>query len=133
ALEINPNYASAHTALGVALGAQNKLVEAFGHFQKSVQLDPHYANGHFNLGVALSFKNDLEGAIGHLQKAIQLKPNFPQAKHSLGVSYGALGKFCLEQRQFAQARALMLQALELLAPTHPLKKIAQAELAESEQ
>ena len=52
-MEINPNYAEAHTTLVLALFKKGQLDEAVAQFQKALEINPNYVGSHYNLGNAL--------------------------------------------------------------------------------
>ena len=66
ALQIDPNYASAHSGLGWVAMANNDFVEAATHFQRALALDPHDLSV---LGNSAAFLQ----ALGRLQEALALQ------------------------------------------------------------
>jgi serine/threonine-protein kinase len=53
AVALRPRSAAAHSSLGTALRAQEKLAEAVAAYQQAIRLDPGYAVAHSNLGNVL--------------------------------------------------------------------------------
>jgi Flp pilus assembly protein TadD len=49
ATAINPNLASAHNGLGVALAAQGKTDQAVVEWRRALELRPDYADAQYNL------------------------------------------------------------------------------------
>ena len=43
ALRINPDYASAHYNLGIALEQAGRVSEAIGHYEQALQINPNMA------------------------------------------------------------------------------------------
>jgi len=85
AVEIAPNEAVAHVALGAILCDHKHDYEgAIAEFQKAIAIDERNANAHHNLGVALKGKGDQDGAVAAYRKALALDPNFAEAHIRLG-------------------------------------------------
>ncbi len=74
AIELDPEFASAHSGLGLALLGKGQLDEAIACYKKAIELDPKLAAAHANLGWALSSKGKLGEAIACFKKAIELDP-----------------------------------------------------------
>ena len=85
AIEIDPNYANAHTNLGNILRDIGKLKEAEVSQLKAIKINPNYANAYSNLGVLMRDLGDLKGAEIATKKAIELKPNYAEAYYNLGT------------------------------------------------
>ena len=83
AVKINPEQASAHNKLGLALARQGRLAEATEHFSKAVSINPDNDDMHNNLGVALTNQGRFEEAIKHFSKAIQINPSNAKAHENL--------------------------------------------------
>jgi uncharacterized caspase-like protein/Flp pilus assembly protein TadD len=49
AIQLDPNFATAHSNLGVALETQGKLDEAIASYRQAIQLDPNLTEAHRNL------------------------------------------------------------------------------------
>jgi tetratricopeptide (TPR) repeat protein len=82
-LSKNPNSATAHNNLGIAVLQRGSLDEAIAHFEKAVEVMPDYDRGHYNLGAALLRKGQSAKAILHLNHALKLNPNYTKAYYSL--------------------------------------------------
>ena len=50
AIRLKPDYAEAHSNLGIALAGQGKLDEAIAEYREAIRLKPDYAAAHNNLG-----------------------------------------------------------------------------------
>ena len=79
AIELNPDFAEAHSNLANLLKAFGKLKEAGISLRKAIELKPDYANAHSNLGIILKDLGKLEEAELSTRKAIELKPNLVMA------------------------------------------------------
>jgi tetratricopeptide (TPR) repeat protein len=162
AIALDPRYALAHNALGVALADKGQLDEAIGCFRKAVALDPRHAGAHYNLGNALKEKgpSTLDEAIACYRQAVALDPRYALAHHNLGVAlsdkgqldeaigcfrqavaldprlaqaHGALGDALLHKGSYAEARELSAHALRLLPDKHPLRSVASRQLQTCER
>ena len=89
AVRLKPDYAGAHSNLGNALGAQNKLEEAIPHYRKALEIDPKDYQTQFNLGVSLLRQGRKPEAKAHFQEALRLRPDYPEALQALaGLNSG---------------------------------------------
>ena len=112
ALELEPNYASAHKNLGVALISMRQLDEALVHFRAALELEPDWAEcldgeawilaTHPSPDVRLP-----EEAIRLAERAAALTQNQnPAILNTLATAYAAAG-------QYDRAAATVRTALEL--------------------
>jgi tetratricopeptide (TPR) repeat protein len=79
ALQIEPNFAQAHDALGtvyfsMGLEEPTRLVEAVREFQETLKDAPKYSLAHYNLGVTYFAEGDNAKAIESLNTFISLSP-----------------------------------------------------------
>ena len=93
AIDLNPNYATAHANLGRAYSDQAQrdhdqaqLDCATSAFRDAVRLFPDSPEFHNELGCALKFKLDLDGAIAAFREAVRLRPDFADAYNNLGAT-----------------------------------------------
>jgi TolB-like protein/Tfp pilus assembly protein PilF len=114
ALELDPQLAEAHTALGLVrshyhfdfLGAQREFLKAFG-------LNPNYANAHlFYAGAYLTPMGRHEEAIAEMKKALEVDPLSLPLNNMMGETYLWAGDYQKALRQF--------QRTIDLEPTFPL-------------
>lgn len=83
ALQIDPNQAVAHSALGLALlQKKGRLDEALAHLQKALEITPGAA-AHSNLGVALMQMGRVDEALAHYSAAIEIDPNAVDAQSNM--------------------------------------------------
>ena len=72
-LELDPNNARAHCALGgVLLGVREDDVRAEEHFRVAIRLDPKDAPAHYGLAGALERRGDLDEAIREMLEYVRL-------------------------------------------------------------
>ncbi len=81
-----PNYALAHSRLGVHLLAQGDRQAAIGALRKALSISDLSGEAHYNLGLALLLTSgdraSLEEALGHTRRSLELVPDFLQARLS---------------------------------------------------
>ena len=85
AIELNPDYAIAHSNLGLVLKDLDNLEEAELSFRKAIELKPDFAFAHNNLGIILKNFGKSQEAELSLRKAIELNPNFAEAYYNLSL------------------------------------------------
>src|SRR5713101_177825 len=84
-----PNYAFAHTGLGLALMAEGDPAAAVAPLRRALEIDPRNPEAHDNLSAALTLsvkdrtppegRETLEEALRHTRDALALDPNLVQA------------------------------------------------------
>jgi len=87
AIRLKPDYAEAHTNLGVSLCGQGKTKEEFTkefpeaikEYREAIRDKPGYAKPHFYLGCLLGMQGKTDEELAELRKAIRLKPDYALA------------------------------------------------------
>lgn len=74
-VELDPESAEAHSALGALLTLQQEDGAAVEHLQKAVQLKPSQIAPYVNLGEIFIRQEKIEEAVENLKKAIELDPD----------------------------------------------------------
>jgi len=82
-LEIDPNFACAYNALGVALTRQDRAAEAYVAFEKAIKLTPEWALPHFQIGQQLLARNKIKEAVPYFENAVKYSPRSMQARWTL--------------------------------------------------
>ncbi|MGN6183636.1 MAG: protein kinase domain-containing protein [Thermoanaerobaculia bacterium] len=122
AVELNPNYATAHDGYGMFLCARERFDEAIAQVTKSADLDPLSRIIAVHAGWPFYFARDYEGATRRFRKALELDENFIPAHGWLGMALG-------QQRRYAEAIDTFHRALDvervpilvaMLAHTHAI-------------
>ena len=72
AIRLKPDYAEAHSSLGLALGMQGKLVEAIAAYREAIRSKADYAEAHCNLGAALRSQGRYPEALAEFRKGHEL-------------------------------------------------------------
>ena len=94
ALEIDPNLAPAHAALGwVAQYLDFDFPTAEREYQHSIALDPRYALAHFHYAIALACVGRREEAIAQSKEAISVDPYSAAAGAALTFVYWLTHRF----------------------------------------
>jgi TolB-like protein/two-component SAPR family response regulator len=96
AIDIDPNFASAHAELAHAIQLEaslyqtrkitDALEEALALATRAISLDPLDATGHKSLGLALLGRGDPEGALAEARQALVISPNYATAYQLLGTT-----------------------------------------------
>lgn len=79
AIELDPNYATAHHWYGEFLSFFGRFDEAFAELERARQLDPHSLIIAADKGATLYFSRQYDLAIQQLRAVIDAEPNFPRA------------------------------------------------------
>jgi serine/threonine protein kinase/Flp pilus assembly protein TadD len=93
AIELNPNYATAHFWYGEFLMNQGRFNEAFREMDLALVLDPVSLITNSVLGHLFWQAGQPENAVEQLLKTLEMNPNFFIASHLLGLVYADLNKF----------------------------------------
>ncbi|SVC19802.1 uncharacterized protein METZ01_LOCUS272656, partial [marine metagenome] len=93
ALELNPNYADAHFALGYAFDKQGDRDKALASYRKAATLEPLNADYLFLLGYTYERNKDIRNAIDAYGKALTTKPDDADIAFSLGYVYEQVGQY----------------------------------------
>jgi serine/threonine protein kinase/Tfp pilus assembly protein PilF len=93
AIELNPNYATAHHWYGYFLISQRRLDEALEEMEKAQTLDPVSPEIAHAVGEVFSFKGQDDEAIAHSRRALEMNPNLPGANQLLTLTYWVKGMY----------------------------------------
>ena len=107
AIEINPDYALAHSNLGTILKDLGKLKEAEFATRKAIEINPGIAEAYSNLGTILKNLGKLKEAELTTRKAIEINPNYALAHSNLGSILKNLGN--LKESELAFCKAIEIQ------------------------
>ncbi len=92
AIELNPNYATAHHWLSINLGTQGRHEEAIAEIRKALELDPLSKVIQVTVAAAYWYARRYDEAIQELRDAIQRDPDFYNFHDYLGMVYATSGK-----------------------------------------
>ena len=76
AIELNPNYATAHHWYGVQLMLQGRMDQALDELRTAQQLDPLSLGINKDLAVALIYARDYDRALRQCRKTLEIEPSF---------------------------------------------------------
>ena len=107
ALELNPNYATAHHWYGsgppLVLG---RFDEAIAEMKRAVELDPLSLIINADLGDTYIKARQYDAAIEQLRKTLDMDQNFYVAHKALGIAYEMKGAFADAIAEYQKAHAL---------------------------
>ncbi len=99
-LEQWPDFAPAHSLLGLVYANQGRWNEARHWCHSALKLDSLLAEAYFVLGLVTQQENDFEAAIDMFKKAIYIDRNAPLYHFHLGMVYRRQSQTELAQRAF---------------------------------
>jgi TolB-like protein/Tfp pilus assembly protein PilF len=92
AIQLNPNYATAHHWYGVTLAMTGQFDRAIAEGKRAVELDPLSLVINANLGSDYFNARRYDEAITQLRKTIEMDPRFSFARRGLGEALQASGQ-----------------------------------------
>ena len=111
AIELNPNYATAHHWYSLYLSQMGRSEEAIEEMKKALHVDPLSAIINSNLGYTYFLMRSYDLAMTQLNKTLDLVPNFGLAYQYLGLTF--------EQRKAFNESLDALQKATAEAPDYP--------------
>ena len=106
ALEIDPDYAPAHAALGLSwyllrassatygtLQLSESMERALPHLERALELDPELPEALGAYGLSLDARLREEDALPYYEKALALNPSLTDVRNWYSSALGALGRF----------------------------------------
>jgi TolB-like protein/Tfp pilus assembly protein PilF len=103
ALELNPNYATAHHLYADFLSAMGRPEEGLLEIHLAQALDPLSLVINMEVGWNFYIAREYERAIKHSLKTLELEPHFSPAHYTLGLAYLQLGMHDESIAEFRQA------------------------------
>jgi TolB-like protein/Tfp pilus assembly protein PilF len=92
ALELDPNLAEAHAAMGHVHLREMNGPAAVQQLKRALELKPSYWEAHHLLGVFYLKTGRVKEALDHLELAVELNPQHARARHGLYDAYLASGQ-----------------------------------------
>ncbi len=105
-IELNPNYALAHTWYALELAALGRSDEASSQIQAAYQLDPLSMSTNTEVGRVFYWNRQYDQAIEVFKKVIDLDSHFARVHTRLGMAYAAKNDYSAALREFEVARGL---------------------------
>lgn len=93
AIELKPNYATAHHWLGSDLANVKRFDDSLVELRRAEELDPLSPIISTNLGDALVFAHKYDEAIAQYRRTLVRNPNFAYAHQALGRAYSSNGMY----------------------------------------
>jgi hypothetical protein len=118
AIEINPNFATAHQWYAEMLGALGRNAEADAEIEKAYQLDPFSRAVIMNVGLRHLAARRTDEAIAIFKRLNESEPDYPMAYAMLGTAY--------------EEKGMLLEALEPECKADVLLKIDPPDVCEKE-
>ena len=120
AIELNPNYSTAHHWYGLALANMGRADEAFAELKRAHDLDPLSLVIMASTGWALFKARRYDEAIAQFQKALDMDQNFGRAHWGISEPYALKGDYDKAIAELQKARELdeSPSTLALLAETY---------------
>ncbi|MCA1600334.1 MAG: tetratricopeptide repeat protein [Acidobacteria bacterium] len=106
AIELNPNYATAHHWYALHLNDVHRFDEAITEIRRAREIDPLSVVINSDVGIVYTSARRYDQAIEHFKKAMEMDPNFPDAHAMLGWTYVRKGMYQEGIAEFEKARAL---------------------------
>jgi tetratricopeptide (TPR) repeat protein len=103
ALQLNPNYATAHQWLAEHLAALKRFDESIAEIKRALELDPMSVIMNRIYADILVDARRFDEAVAQYKKTLELDPNFPTAHYFLGRAYEAQGKYDQAVPQYIRA------------------------------
>ena len=137
ALELDPNLAEGHVAIGQALAIQRKFKEAAAKFERAIELDPTLFDAYYFYARSSFEAGDLERAVQLFGKAHQSRPEDYQATALRALALHELGRAGEAREADQQAMDLINKYLEInpnearaySLGASPLARLGQRELS----
>jgi serine/threonine protein kinase/tetratricopeptide (TPR) repeat protein len=115
AIELNPNYATAHHLYGRHLMIMGRFDEAAVEIRRASELDPLSLHINADLSAPLFFARQYDRAIESLRETLEMDPNFALAHVRLGGAYEFKGMY--EEAIAEYQRAIELSGSSADNPT----------------
>ncbi len=87
AIQLNPNYATAHQWYGLELLDQGRVKEGTAEIKRALELDPLSIVMNLDLGGAFMDSRQYDQSIEQLKKTLELAPDSPQVHGTLAMAY----------------------------------------------
>ncbi len=91
AVELGPDQARAHLALGRHLAAHNRHADALPSYRRAVKLEEKWAHAYIGLAASAEALGDYDVALDALTRAVTLEPDDPGPRWSLAQLYDQTG------------------------------------------
>ena len=107
AIEINPNYATAHQFYGELLMYLDRREESDAEFRRALEIDPLSLIINRQYGESMIYSRKYEAGIVQLKKTLDLDPSFVVAHVSLSLIYQLTGRYPETIEEFAKFQEMI--------------------------
>ena len=107
AIELNPNYATAHQWYGSLLISLGKTEEALTQYRRAVEIEPLSVVMNYSYGSGLFYARRYDEAIAQSKKTLELDANSLGAYFWLGYAYVSRGDYAQAVEAFAKSREVI--------------------------
>ncbi|MEP6636995.1 MAG: protein kinase [Acidobacteriota bacterium] len=113
AIELNPNYATAHHWYGAMLFVQGRMDEGLRQIRKAQQLDPLSLGINKDLAVALFYARDYDKALQQCRKTLEIEQNFLTMSTYIAQIYQLQQKYAEAVAELEKAHAAAPEDAEI--------------------
>jgi TolB-like protein/Flp pilus assembly protein TadD len=106
AIELNPNYATAHQFYGEYLGTVGRFENGIAELKRAQELDPLSLIINADLGKAYFYARSYDQAVEQMRKTIEMDQSFFTAHFYLGMVYVMKGSFPNAITEYQRAKQL---------------------------
>lgn len=116
ALELNPNYATAHHWYAIYLSAMGRFDEAIAEIERALALDPLSLIVSSAAGRLCHFAGRYDEAVRQYRKTLEMDPDYGEAHFNLGLTYEQKG-------MHEEAIAELQKAVDLSGARTPIRAV----------
>src|SRR5437660_292256 len=106
AIELNPNYTTAHHNLGVMLSRTGRPAEGMAELRRALELEPFSSVVNRLYGEVLVFTRHYDEGLAQLKKTVEMDPGFPTTYFALSNTYRLMGKYVESVEAYARFQEL---------------------------
>ncbi len=107
AIELNPNYATAHQWYGELLTGCGRHEEALAEMRRALEIEPLSLITNRQYGISLLFARQYDAGLTQLQKTLELDANFALAHSSISLAYRLKGNYAASAEELAKYEELI--------------------------
>ena len=113
ATEINPNFASSWSNIGVYWADKKQFDKAINYYRKALQLEPDSVEYLNNMATAYLSKGDIDKSITIYRKALQIDPNHYSTHNLLGLVFLQKGRLTDAHQHLSMAYQMNPQSIAI--------------------
>lgn len=106
AIELNPNYATAHQWYGEFLAYMGRFDEGLAEVKRAQELDPLSLIISTDVAKVYTLARRYDEAIAQYHRALEMDAGFPEARGLLGLTYSMAGRHAEAERELRQVKGL---------------------------